>query len=463
MEHVTYDERNADDLFKIPLSIPKYQRIYTWRYDQVKTLLDDVFNIKNLNKYFVGAIILHKHVKGDKEVCDIVDGQQRIVTIALIKYALLDSPELIPEELLQFFNCEFASQEAQINIVNNLFSIRQYLSDPQRKNAIKSNLPKLYFSILTIDQADNLDLAFTFFSNTNSKGIKLTDYDLLKPHHLRYISSDLEEQQMHLASKWDDMINKARNVSKETVANNDEREYVTYIRLIEFMLFRLRNWQRMGDVNESVEFHIKKEFEAAPIINEIPPFGEQFKFCEPIQGGQHFFAYVDHFIDEYNKFGLKDEYGNYGLKALIQDTFGKNGSNSWYGTVIEALVFCYFLKFGNNYINEATLSIIRFISIIRFRLGRAYKPTIIEWARSSKIVMEINNATSPTFFLAAIENRIDFVLRNDGEDGKPEQAKNGVRWRYLEYCCKPISLELMTKTKVNYYKNYYLDRYGKFC
>lgn len=463
MEHVTYDERNVDDLYKIPLNIPKYQRIYTWRYDQVKTMLDDIYNIKTLNKYFVGAIILHKHTKGDKEVYDIVDGQQRIVTAALIKYALIDSPELISEELCQFLKCEFASQDAQINISNNLLFIRQYLSDPQRRESIKTNMPKIFFSVLTINKSENLDLAFTFFSNTNSKGKKLTDYDLLKPHHLRYIPSDLEEQQMHLASKWDDMINNSRDVNKDSINNNDEREYISYIRLIELMLFRLRNWEQMCEIDESVDFHIKKEFEAAPIIDEIPPFGEQFRFGEPIQGGQHFFAYVDHFIEEYNKFGLKDEYGNYGLKTLIQEAFGRNGSDSWYGTVIEALVFCYYLKFGNSYINEATMSIIRYVSIIRFRLGRAYKPTIIEWARSSKIVMDVNKATSPTFFLAALEKKIDIILSKDGEDGKPEQAASGVRQKYLERCCKPLCIELMSRTKVNYYKNYYLDRYGKLC
>lgn len=226
--------------------------------------------------------------------------------------------------------------------------------------------------------------------------------------------------------------------------------------------FRLRNWEQMRETNEYEEHHIKREFESAPIIDEIPPFGEQFKFGEPIQGGQHFFAYVDHFIDEYEKFGQKNEFGDYGIKGLIQEHFGKNGSSSWYGTVIEALVFCYFLKFGNNYINEATTSIIRYISIIRFRNGRAYKPTIIKWACASKIVLEINKSTSPTFFLAAVENKIDEALSVDGKDGKPEQAASGIRQLYLEHCCKAITSILLSNTKVNHYKNYLSDRYGKF-
>ena len=458
-EPVAYSEYDAKGIYSLKLNIPKYQRIYTWGYEQVKTLLDDICNIKDLKKYFIGTIILHKHNVSGKEVYDIVDGQQRLVTTALTWYSLSKIEGNNRTIVDDFLKCEYASLEAQQNISNNLKTIQLYLRNPQRHSIIKQNLSHVYFSVLTIEKADNLDLAFTFFSNTNSKGKKLTDYDLLKPHHLRYIPSDFEDQQMHLATKWDDMINKGRDVNKDNDDHKDEREYISYIRVMELMLFRLRNWELLQQANEAEDYHLKKEFEAAPIISEIPPFGERFHFGEPIQGGQHFFAYVDHFIDEYNKFGMKDEDNNYGLKLVIQEFFGRSGSDSWYGTVIEALIFCYFLKFGNNYIYEASMSIIRYISIIRFRKSRAYKNTICEWARTSNIVLEINKATSPTFFLAAIEKQIDIALSNTNEI---EDASKGVRKEYHINCCKRITELFMEKTKVHYYQNYYTNRYGMF-
>ena len=446
-EPVAFEEYNANDIYTLNLNIPKYQRIYTWGNDQVKALLDDIINIR-INKYFIGSVILHKHNIGGEEVYDIVDGQQRLVTIALIKYVLNHNP--LVEDLNRFLKCGFASLEAQINIINNLHIIENYLSDENKYKKVTENIDKLTFGVLTIKNKENLDLAFTFFSNTNSKGKKLTDYDLLKPHHLRYIPSDLEEQQMHLAAKWDRMINDERNIDADNEGTKDYKEYIPYIRVMELLLFRLRNWEQNNNGNELEEHHIKKEFEAASIIDEIPPFGEQFYFGEPIQGGQHFFAYVDFFISKYRKFTLKEK---------IQEYFGKSGTNAWYGTVIEALVFCYYLKFGESYINEATLSIIRYISIIRFRLSRAYKPTIIDWARRSRIVMDINRATSPTFFLASIEKRID---NPPLDPDKQEDASEGIRKRFLEGCCYPFTMDLMKETMVSHYKNYFIDRYGKY-
>ena len=100
------------------------------------------------------------------------------------------------------------------------------------------------------------------------------------------------------------------------------------------------------------------------------------------------------------------------------------------------------------------MAIIRYISIIRFCKGRAYKPTITDWARRSKIVMAIDKATSPTFFLAKMEELLD----NPPIDSKLEQAEKGVRRYYLD-CCEDITKQLSEKTTVNYYKNYYDKRY----
>jgi uncharacterized protein with ParB-like and HNH nuclease domain len=463
-EAVEYLEYNAEDIYKLELKIPKYQRIYTWGYEQVKTLLDDIMAI-NLPKYFVGSLILHCQKIDGREELNIVDGQQRLVTIALIKYQLKDNSE----GLMKFLNCDYASLDAQNNIRQNLQIIKNYLLDSEKENKVRQNINKLTFGVLKIKRSEDLDLAFTFFSNTNSKGKKLTDYDLLKPHHLRYISSDLEEQQMHLSTKWDNMISRYRSFEEEAKLNQDLRQRVPYIRVMELYLYRLRKWEQYQNSDESEDHYIKKEFEAAPIINEIPPFGERFHYGEPIQGGQHFFAYIEHFIEEYDRFNMlidrkttKAYFSQNADGGQENNPFRKyftQGKSHWYGNVIEALAFCYYLKFGESYINEAIVSITRYISIIRFRLGRAYKPTILDWVRRSKIVMAIDRATSPTFFLANIERRID---NPPIDQERVEYAKSGVRKTFLENCIS-LTEELTKNTSVHYYVNYVNDRYGKLC
>ena len=61
------------------LKIPSYQRIYCWKEKTVMKLLEDVHNIKS--DYCIGSIILQKK---DNETYDIIDGQQRLVTFALL-------------------------------------------------------------------------------------------------------------------------------------------------------------------------------------------------------------------------------------------------------------------------------------------------------------------------------------------------------------------------------------------
>ena len=70
----------------IKLCIPDYQRPYKWSAKNALQLFDDIMEAKNANKevYRVGTLILH-------EECgkyNIVDGQQRTITFALLLHAL---------------------------------------------------------------------------------------------------------------------------------------------------------------------------------------------------------------------------------------------------------------------------------------------------------------------------------------------------------------------------------------
>lgn len=80
------DTTNDDDINFENLRIPDYQRPYRWTTHNVNELIDDVSEAVNGGKsnYLIGNIILHKNKDGDKEYFDIVDGQQRLTTLALI-------------------------------------------------------------------------------------------------------------------------------------------------------------------------------------------------------------------------------------------------------------------------------------------------------------------------------------------------------------------------------------------
>jgi len=376
----------------LTLSIPDYQRIYCWTEKNVTQLLEDIVN--NGDKtYHLGSIILHKtkDVDNDKDVYAIVDGQQRLVTLALL---LL---QLKPEIDLKLLDEKFESTEAQSYIGYNKTLIRNFVTKHENSLSIGNLLNKLQFSVLIINDG-SLDLAYTFFSNQNSRGKSLTDYELLKAHHLRFIL--INAQAEHLAGRWDNII----------LESNDDLS-----RTVGIYLYRLRKWMRKREWSENEKFKVKIEFEAMPVIPEVPPFGEQFDFYESIQGGSHFFAYADHFIYKFRTFKGTPAYKH------IQILDGE--SHWWYRDVIECLLFAYYLKFGTNYLNEALICIEKIISDHRYNQSRSNLKYVLIHGRDSEIVMMIDQATSPTFFLAEAVDKIKRFSLNNGETP-------GIRLRY---------------------------------
>lgn len=385
------------------LSIPDYQRIYSWEEKNVIRLLDDIQNHAG-KTYHMGSIILHKTKKkeaytGEKIVYDIVDGQQRLVTLSLLLLQLGETNFGLLKE-------SFESKKAQSYIAHNKWIIANYITTQKQHPFDKEKILKnLRFSVLTIEST-NLDLAYTFFTSENGKGKPLTDYNLLKSHHLRFIL--IPEQAQHLAERWDNLIQSSDN---DDNSNELGRTFEVY-------LFRLRKWMRKRTWNDNAKRKVKSEFEAAPIIHTIPPFGEQFNFYESIQGGTHFFAFAEHFIYRFNSFRKSQAY-------LLLNKYLNWEKHWWYRDVIEALIFAYYLKFGKLYLNEASILIIRLVSHHRYETSRAYLNSIFKHASSSEIVLMIDQATSPTFFLAemkAVIKTLRFIPEYKGTRARYKNA-----------------------------------------
>ena len=69
--------------------IPVYQRDYVWTDNQVKQLLDDLLEIiKNDRNHFLGIIMDCKDKEKNISKYTVIDGQQRLITLFLIFYAL---------------------------------------------------------------------------------------------------------------------------------------------------------------------------------------------------------------------------------------------------------------------------------------------------------------------------------------------------------------------------------------
>lgn len=79
-----YEILSADGNFYY--TIPKYQREYTWGYQQWEALYDDIS--ENNDEYFIGSIICIPLGDTIKPYLEVIDGQQRLTTICLFLTAI---------------------------------------------------------------------------------------------------------------------------------------------------------------------------------------------------------------------------------------------------------------------------------------------------------------------------------------------------------------------------------------
>lgn len=75
--------------------IPSYQRAYSWEYDECMQLYTDIMDaFKEKKDYFIGNLVIAKSNE-DNEKLEVIDGQQRLTTLALFfKVLYLFSPNL---------------------------------------------------------------------------------------------------------------------------------------------------------------------------------------------------------------------------------------------------------------------------------------------------------------------------------------------------------------------------------
>jgi len=400
------------DVLARNLHIPDYQRIYCWEEKNVKCLLEDL-NVHlsqtiDIIPYRLGSIILHFH----DGIYDIIDGQQRLVTLSLLLNCL-------GQESCLMSQC-FEDSKAQSYVAYNKYFIENYIRKhvSEKNKFVSALLQRIEFSVLMLNNS-SLDLAYTFFSNENSRGVTLTDYDLLKAHHLRFIPEYQERQSYKAAEVWNAMVKKGQ----ENVT--DSNSTPEYDRMLDTYLFNMRQWMKMRspETNDN-DRHIKNEYEAALIMPELPPFCENFYFNEPIQGGTHFFSFVEIHLAKYEQFVKTAEY------ITVHNTFTTYGSSIWYRNVIEALMFGYYEKFGEHCLADTTVLILRLILQHRYETNRAQRLGISKYVSEKGVMLMIDRATSPTFFLAEMFDVVrDFPVKYMQE---MEPVQRSMRKKVLE-------------------------------
>ena len=394
------------DLIMSELRIPLYQRDYCWDSSNIDSLLTSISDwmengIGERAPFHLGTIILKQNAKD--QCFEIVDGQQRLTTMSIF-YAIVGKgvkAKDVPLLRYEGLRINVKAEKALVAAKQTLEKWRDKFSDEWFK--------RISLSVVCLKANTAADLAYRFFNHINSTGVRLSDYDLLKSHHLRFVPN---ARAGSAARRWDKMV--YENGNAELKAD-----------LLHRTLYRLRKWgagERFPiDADKVDERLVFKHFSApAELVESVIPHETPVEFDSLISGGLPFFNFVDdhrRIFETYSRLPA--------VVALDKTLQWHSGGVLWSG--IRALGYLFYCKFGDAYIKEAlyciafSVSSLRNETYVRQRiLGDPNKEIF------SLIVSLLDRATGENQFLSKmLERRRMFAITN-----KPGRTAESY-WRAL--------------------------------
>jgi len=217
--------------------IPSYQRAYSWGKEQWEDLLNDIKDLKENEKHFIGSIVVIPEIhKQGLNFFDIVDGQQRMATIFNLLILVRDlsiekvakdindylfvkevGGEAKPKLLLSTYDQgEFEKllnkETAQLNKKHNITKCYCYFRERLEKEEIDITrlMENILYKISLVHiNAISLLNAFKLFETLNDRGLELSAVDLIKNFILK--ESAASGQFNKVRELWEEMYAKVKN------------------------------------------------------------------------------------------------------------------------------------------------------------------------------------------------------------------------------------------------------------
>ncbi|BAW45746.1 rloF like protein [Helicobacter pylori] len=228
---------------KNQLVIPIYQKLYSWEKEQCKELWDDIIKIGGDDKmdgHFIGSIlyVLVSIMHSDNTLL-IIDGQQRLTTITLLLTALRDHwsdkrkeiedhylinsdkdgdkkfrlilSESDKDTLLSLIDKDKRKpSEPSSKIVENFKLFEEWVSNTDELETIFKGLEKLMIVEIALEKGK--DDPQLIFESMNSKGIELTQTDLIRNYIV--METEIEKQEGFYNKYWRAMEEKFKQDKK---------------------------------------------------------------------------------------------------------------------------------------------------------------------------------------------------------------------------------------------------------
>lgn len=414
---------NISSILNMKLNIPNYQRPYVWSVENVEHMLNDIKTSMDQGKdgYRLGSLILHEN--------DLVDGQQRITTLYLLKIAL---GEMLGHINDLDCNLKYNHNQSFEHIKANYAFIKNWLQTNPNNISFEDYLDHhCECVVIRITGEDGLAIAFRLFDSQNGRGKPLEPYNLLKAYHLRAMDGQPSEEKVRCDRRWE----------QATRYNKSPRETSAYDilkHLFDEQLYRSRIWSRnkvawafgKKHINEFKGMSIDKYHNPLyPFQNhqlllymtekfyqgfllgtmptrsrfadnddiEISPFTQ---VNQPIVNGKDFFEYIQTYAEIYKRLFI--ELDSYQLREF--KSFYKKHCLEYYGhwrqgdnyvrEMYKSVVLCLFDKFGEEVFNKYYKILYLLTYIVRRENKKVFYQTVAKHPQEKELFSIIYNAKS---------------------------------------------------------------------
>ena len=304
--------------------IPVYQRNYTWRKNkQVKQILADIARILRgeTKKHFIGTIV-YNIVKTDFMVREreVVDGQQRLITMFLIAYALRNIAKAQgEEEIAQAITSNYLENNTTDKYKYRLqpsvsddeaysYIAKGIIEDYDGKSLVMDNYNYLYsnlqafskeYSLMAVINAvreiyivrielESDDDAQQIFESINSTGEKLTAADLIRNYIMMRRTND--EQETIYEKYWlklEKIFPESKKLAEYIRFYLASKMYTLITEKDLYQVFK-EYWRNQDGENKYLDIlgevlHYAQHFERLYLSDKADPLGEELHDFRKLQ------------------------------------------------------------------------------------------------------------------------------------------------------------------------------------
>lgn len=413
MSRIIFSVRSISEVLQNKsLKIPEYQRPYKWERRHIRNLFYDIREAidRKMSEYRIGSIILHNK---DDENIDIVDGQQRLISISLFMYCV--AKDNLPDGASNLLNGSYVGI-SQLHAKENYDEWRFLCGLISEEDVdVISKYMMNYCKVSVIEMpSECLSEAFLLFDSQNNRGKALEPHDLLKAYHLRAIENPCERT----VENWERFV--------------DDRE-LNLRDLFDKHLFRIRRWingdtglyqKKYGSELKFTERFIE-DFKGVNLQNASYPYLQLYEellkhdidfpnsICMPIINGNAFFKFIESayvlFKKNFYENSKVDGFFSDELKDIVNSKKSKYSRNI---NLYTNLLATFIDRFGADKLDRETCEKVFVWAFYPRTAAKAiYDTTLANYAASGtfqrrkcqKLFQELAVSATPREFVARID------------------------------------------------------------